>query len=55
MYIIMFYEFILSNNSSFEPQHYLEDSYIPIIAWYIYPETLWVAIIEVSFSQYSFC
>ena len=28
----MFYEFILSNNSSFEPQHYLEDSYIPIFA-----------------------
>ena len=28
----MFYEFILSNNFSFEPQHYLEDSYIPIFA-----------------------
>ena len=26
----MFYEFILSNNSSFEPQHYLEDSYAPV-------------------------
>ena len=23
---IMFYDFNLSNNSSFEPQHYLEDS-----------------------------
>ena len=29
---IMFLEFILSNNSSFEPQHYCEDSYIPIFA-----------------------
>ena len=26
----MFYEFILSNNTLFEPQHYLEGSYIPI-------------------------
>ena len=29
---IMFYEFILSNNSSFETQNYLGDSYIPIFA-----------------------
>ena len=29
---IIFYEYILSNNSSFEPHHYLEDSYIPIFA-----------------------
>ena len=29
---IMFYEFILANNSSFESQHYLEDSHIPIFA-----------------------
>ena len=27
---IIFYEFILSNNSSFEPQHYLDDFYIHI-------------------------
>ena len=29
---IMFYDFILPTNSSFEPQHYLEDSYMPIFA-----------------------
>ena len=28
----MFYEFILSNSYSIEPQHNLEDSYIPIFA-----------------------
>ena len=36
----MFYEFILPNKSSFEPQHYLEDSYIPIFAL-IYTMKLW--------------
>ena len=29
---IMFFEFILSNNSSFEPEQYLENSYIPTFA-----------------------
>ena len=29
---IMYYEFILSNNSSFAPQHYLQDVYILIFA-----------------------
>ena len=29
---IIFHEIILSNKFSFEPQHYLDDSYIPIFA-----------------------
>ena len=35
---IMFYEFVFSNNSSFEPQHYLEDAYIPIFALIYIPK-----------------
>ena len=29
----MFNEFVLSNNFSFEPKHYLEDSYMLIFAF----------------------
>ena len=30
--MFMFYEIIISNNSSFEPQHYLEEPFIHIFA-----------------------
>ena len=48
----MFNEFVLSKHFSFEPQHYLDDSYIPIFAVMIlYPGTLGVAVIEMWFAQ----
>ena len=40
----MFYEFTLSTNPSFAPQHNVEDSYIYVD---VYHETLGVATIEV--------
>ena len=43
---IIFNEIVLSNKLSFEPQHYLEDSYIATFALYIYPGTVGVAAIE---------
>ena len=47
---VIFNEFVLSYNFSFEPQHYLEDSYIPIIAL-IPPATVVIAAIEMQSSQ----
>ena len=48
---IIFNEINLSNKFSFEPQHYLEDSYIRISALIYTLELLGVAAIEMLHSQ----